>query len=95
MPANRTSFKKGNCANPNGRPKGLPNKITSDVKAMILEALNNKGGAAYLERQADENPVAFMSLVGKVLPMQVTGEGGAPLKLIVVTGVPESESGAA
>lgn len=63
-----------------GRAKGTPNKLPQDVKNMILTALSNKGGAAYLERQADENPVAFMSLVGKVLPMQVTGENGGPLR---------------
>ena len=63
-----------------GRQKGTPNKLNADVKSMILEALSGAGGAAYLQRQADENPAAFMSLVGKVLPMQVTGENGGPLK---------------
>jgi hypothetical protein len=46
---------------------------------MILGALTAKGGQAYLEQQADKNPVAFMTLVGKVLPMQVTGSEGGPL----------------
>ena len=27
-----------------GRKKGTPNKVTADLKAMILGALNNKGG---------------------------------------------------
>jgi hypothetical protein len=49
---------------------------------MILEALNNKGGVDYLERQADSNPTAFLTLVGKVLPLQVTGEGGGPLETV-------------
>jgi hypothetical protein len=63
-----------------GRPKGSPNKTTAAVKDMILQALTNKGGADYLERQADENPAAFMTLVGKVLPLQVTGDpDGAPI----------------
>ena len=31
-----------------GRPKGVPNKLTGDVKAMILEALDRAGGASYL-----------------------------------------------
>jgi hypothetical protein len=38
---------------------------------------------SYLEAQATENPGPFMSLLGKVLPMQVTGEGGGPVKLVV------------
>lgn len=62
-----------------GRPKGVPNKTTAAIKDMIVQALDKKGGVDYLVTQADENPVAFMGLVGKVLPMQVTGEGGGAL----------------
>lgn len=54
-----------------GRPKGVLNKTTKAVKEMILEALSNKGGVEYLEKQADENPTAFLTLVGKVLPLDV------------------------
>ena len=38
-------------AHPNltgGSRKGKPNKLTGDVKAMILEALDRAGGASYL-----------------------------------------------
>jgi len=62
-----------------GRAKGVPNKITADLKAMILGALSDVGGQAYLARQAEENPGPFMTLIGKVLPLQVTGEGGGAL----------------
>lgn len=62
-----------------GSRKGIPNKVTSDVKAMILEALDGAGGASYLQRQADENPNAFMTLIGKVLPMQVSNPDGSNL----------------
>ena len=72
-----------------GRQKGTPNKSTQAVKDMILAALAQKGGADYLARQADENPAAFMTLVGKVLPLQVTGDGGGAL---VCTWLPPSES---
>lgn len=63
-----------------GRPKGSVNKTTKAVKEMILEALENKGGVEYLEKQADENPTAFLTLIGKVLPIQHTGEGGGPVQ---------------
>jgi hypothetical protein len=59
-----------------GRPKGVPNKITAALKEMILGALDEKGGVDYLVEQADKNPAAFLTLLGKVLPMQVTGDGG-------------------
>lgn len=72
-----------------GRVKGTPNKITSELKDMILGALDDAGGQEYLQRQADENPVAFLGLVGKVLPLQVTGSQGGPV--YIVTGVPRGE----
>lgn len=56
-----------------GRPKGVPNKLTTELKEMILEALNGAGGVDYLMAQAEENPTAFLSLVGKVLPLTVNG----------------------
>lgn len=62
-----------------GRKKGVPNKTTGAVKDMILQALTNKGGVKYLEKQADSNPTAFMTLVGKVLPLQLSGDPNAPL----------------
>lgn len=74
---------KGNTANltnmGKGRPKGSVNKLSGDVKAMILAALDEKGGTAYLVKQADENPTAFLSLVGRVLPMTVAGDPNNPL----------------
>lgn len=54
-----------------GRPKGSQNKATKALKDMILEALNKKGGIEYLVEQADANPTAFLTLVGKVLPLDV------------------------
>lgn len=72
-----------------GRPKGVPNKTPAAIKDMILGALNNKGGVKYLERQADENPVAFMGLIGKVIPLQVVGSGedGEVVHRIILEGV--------
>lgn len=73
-------------ANPNlkagpGRPKGSKNKATQAIKDMVLGALEAKGGQEYMERQADENPNAFMSLIAKILPTQVTGDDGGPVQV--------------
>lgn len=68
-----------------GRPAGVPNKVTGELKEMILNALAGAGGVEYLQRQAEENPNAFLSLVGKVLPMTVKHQGG--LTLTVSTGI--------
>jgi hypothetical protein len=65
-----------------GRPKGIPNKNTTALKDMILKALDGAGGVDYLIKQAEENPGPFLSLVGKVLPMTVTGDSDNPLALV-------------
>lgn len=62
-----------------GRPKGALNKENRQLREMILEALDMKGGSTYLAKQADEHPGPFMSLLGKVLPLQLTGEGGGAI----------------
>jgi len=48
---------------------------------MILGALSDVGGRDYLARQAVENPGCFMTLVGKVLPMQLTGDPERPIAI--------------
>jgi hypothetical protein len=70
-----------------GRQKGTPNKTTALLKDAILRAgeqagnkIGSEGLVSYLEAQANANPGPFMALLGKVLPMQVTGEGGGALK---------------
>ena len=71
---------------PLGRPKGLRNKVTTQLKEMVLEALDNAGGVEYLTRQANDNPRAFLALLGKVLPLRITGpsgDGGFDLRVIV------------
>jgi hypothetical protein len=62
-----------------GRPKGSPNKIQAAVKEMVIQALDEAGGVDYLVTQSRENPTAFLTLVGKVLPLQVGGDPDAPL----------------
>jgi hypothetical protein len=62
-----------------GRPKGAPNKVTADLRAMVLGALDDAGGQKYLATQAATNPSAFLSLVGRCLPKEITGPGGKDL----------------
>lgn len=73
-----------------GRPKGVPNKTTTLVKDAILKALDEadpKGAVEYLKKQAKENPTAFLTLVGKLLPLQteLTGPNGGPIQTEDVT----------
>jgi hypothetical protein len=66
-----------------GRPKGSSNKLTTTVKECIEHAFKGVGGAEYLMRQAEQNPTAFMTLLGKVIPAQVHADitsGGKSLQ---------------
>ena len=75
-----------------GSRRGVPNQLSGDVKAMILAALDAAGGADYLLRQSVQNPVAFMALLGKLLPTQVTGkDGGAILNAFDPTTLTDAE----
>lgn len=72
---------KGNAGK--GRPKGSPNKTTALLKDAILRAaelagneVGKEGMVSYLHAQAIANPGPFMTLLGKVLPIQLAGADG-------------------
>lgn len=73
-----TKFGKGNP----GKPKGAKTKVTAELKDMILKALDGAGGVDYLQARAEDPKTAsaFLTLIGKVLPMQVSGIDGAAIK---------------
>lgn len=68
--ANAGSFKPGGKGGP-GRPKGVPNKVTADIREMVRGALEDAGGREYLTLQAEVNPTAFMALIGKIIPKEI------------------------
>ena len=69
-----------------GRAPGIPNKLGASIKQMVERALHKAGGVEYLTEQARANPVAFLGLVGKVLPMQLQSSDadGNPLHLHLI-----------
>jgi hypothetical protein len=70
-----------------GRPKGVPNKSTMTLKEAILLAAEEVGHdgkgkdglTGYLRLVAKTDVKAFAGLLGRVLPMQVTGDGGGAI----------------
>ncbi len=77
--ANAGSFVKG-AKRPNQGKRG-PDKLTREQKDMIRQALDDAGGVEYLRERAldPKTAPAFLALLGKILPMQVTGGGGRTL----------------
>lgn len=78
-------FKPGNP----GKAVGTKDKSTRGIRGMILQALSNVGGVKYLEEQAVKQPVAFLSLVGKVLPLDVTSSDGS-MRPVVALYMPDN-----
>ena len=73
-----------------GRQKGSVNKTTALLKDAVLQAAeqagDKEGMVGYLTTQAIENPAAFMTLLGKILPLQrATGDDDDGTHNIVVT----------
>lgn len=75
-----------------GRKKGSRNKTTTVLKEAILQAAelvgeDGKGKGktvGYLQKLATDHPPAFAQLLGKVLPLQVTGPEDGPLEITVI-----------
>src|SRR5262245_17958792 len=63
-----------------GRPKGSPNKLTRNIREAIEKAFHEVGGAEYLAQLARDDPRTFVPLLGKLLPMQLTGGDGPPIR---------------
>jgi hypothetical protein len=67
-----------------GRKKGVPNKLTANVRACIMAAFADAGGKDYLLTVAKTDPRTFCTLLGKILPTQVAGDAAdEPVKIQV------------
>lgn len=84
MSENKVRENKGVGNRGRGRPKGAPNKSTAAIKDMLLASLDAVGGQQYFMEQAKENPSAYMTLIGKIIPAevksQITGADGGPVQ---------------
>jgi hypothetical protein len=70
-----------------GRPKGALNKTTRSAKDAIAAAAEALGGADRLTAWVKEDPanerVFWGTIYPKLLPLQLAGDGGGPVRLIL------------
>ena len=58
------------------------------MRACIREAFDHLGGVDYLvnfAQKSDSNARVFVQLIGKLLPIEVTGRDGMPLTIRVIS----------
>tara|TARA_R110002072_G_scaffold83875_1_gene190030 strand:- start:1048 stop:1338 length:291 start_codon:yes stop_codon:yes gene_type:complete len=66
-----TKLKKGR-KKTGGRKKGTPNKVTTSLKDAIMNAFDVLGGEEYLVEIAKQDHKTFCSLLGRVLPKEIS-----------------------
>ena len=67
-------LKRGEIPN-TGRPRGAKNKTTKAIHEVIRAALEAMGDEKYLMERASKNPAAFLALLGRIVPQQLTIDG--------------------
>jgi hypothetical protein len=82
---------------PGAKARGTHNKITRDLKTGIVDAAVNHGKdgsgegglTGYLEFIAAKHPKAFVALLGRLMPLQITGNAGTFIGSVNIVSVPQ------
>jgi len=82
-------FKPGESGNLSGRPKGVPNKITTNLKEAYLEVFEMKGGVKGLFAWAKGNPDQFYAHVAKLLPRGIEVKTEQERTINIISHIPE------
>ena len=55
--------------------KGVKNRVSSDLKGLILQALERSGGCTWLQKLAEEQPGHFTKLLAMLVPREISHSG--------------------
>ena len=77
------AFKKGNNANPKGRPVGAQGKLTSTFKELLITTIREleEEGEVTLKKFAKDHPKDFWNIAARLIPTELMG--GTENKIIV------------
>jgi len=78
-------IKKGQSGNPNGRPKGRPNKITAEMKDKIqlfIESNFEQIQSDFMMMEPKDRLIIFERLLKYVIPTKVENEVYQPIEKI-------------
>lgn len=91
-------FQKGHKGGP-GRPKGSQAKTTIAAKEAIQRVFEGMGGWPRLQAWVEADPanerIFWGTIYPKLLPLQVTGDGGGPLQVQAVEFITRSADSSA
>lgn len=71
-----------------GRPKGVPNKVSTSMKQAIADAFEQLGGTNRMVQWAMEDPkhlTEFYKLAARLIPVEtnVSGANGGPIQTVL------------
>ena len=86
--------KKGHTNNPNGRPKGSPNKATKSVREHFAYAFDllQDDDTVNLTAWGKANPTEFYRLASKLIPLQVANDPDNPMPTTIIQIIPDTKS---